>query len=382
MDHIYCGDALTVLRTLPAESVHCVMTSPPYWRLRDYGVAGQYGLEEQVDCLGWATGQPCGECFICRLVAVFGEVKRVLRRDGVVWLNMGDSYVSRSTSKHGRGKNCGGVAENPPRVKPPRGLQHKDLVGQPWRLALALQADGWILRSDVIWNKPNPMPSSAEDRPTVSHEHVFLLVRSGRYFWNYEAMQEPVAAVSHGARVQSPRSVSFDRPVAEPVRPGQTASQHRPGRQKVPSGWDTTRGAHGTIHREGRSSKIRSVRPGIDVRGGGQGNGEMQYPADTRNRRTVWTIPVSPFREAHYATFPPALVEPCLKAGCPLGGIVLDPFFGAGTTGLVARRLGRAFVGVELNPDNCRMAQRRIERDSGLFGPVEIVWTGGEAVVA
>ena len=354
---IHHGDALAVLRTLPAESVHCVVTSPPYWRLRDYGVAGQYGLEDQVDCLGWATRQPCGQCFVCRLVAVFAEVRRVLRADGTAWVNMGDSYAASALSVHARGR-AGGPA-NPARCAPPQGLKPKDLVGQPWRLALALQAGGWFLRSDIIWHKPNPMPSSVKDRPTVAHEYLFLLAKSPRYYWDASAMQEPTAALADGARPQSPYSVSFARPVAEPSRPGQSASQHRPSRQKVPGGWDTKPGAHGSVHCEGRSAP--QYADGV---------------SDTRNRRSVWTIPTHPFPEAHYATFPPALVEPCLKAGCPAGGIVLDPFFGAGTTGLVARRLGRGFVGIELNPDNCRMAKRRIERDTGLLGPVEIVAHG------
>lgn len=361
---IHHGDALAVLRTLPAESVHCVITSPPYWRLRDYGVAGQYGLEDRVDCLGWATRQPCGQCFVCRLVAVFAEARRVLRADGTAWVNMGDSYCGNPPGNdrpdHSGGTMLGtrgiqGSSRRAARLKGSRpdfcGLKPKDLVGQPWRLALALQADGWFLRSDIIWHKPNPMPSSVKDRPTAAHEYLFLLAKSPRYYWDASAMQEPTAALADGARPQSPYSVSFARPVAEPSRPGQSASQHRPGRQKVP-------GAHGSVHREGRSAP--QYADGV---------------SDTRNRRSVWAIPTHPFPEAHYATFPPALVEPCLKAGCPVGGIVLDPFFGAGTTGLVARRLGRGFVGIELNPDNCRMAKRRIERETGLLGPVEIVET-------
>lgn len=356
---IHHGDALAVLRTLPAESVHCVVTSPPYWRLRDYGVAGQYGLEDRVDCLGWATRQPCGQCFVCRLVAVFAEVRRVLRADGTAWVNIGDSYsVGTNDAKSHRRDRI----QTAPRYLSAPDLPPKNLVGQPWRLALALQADGWFLRSDIIWHKPNPMPSSVKDRPTVAHEYLFLLAKSPRYYWDASAMQEPTAALADGARPQSPYSVSFARPVAEPSRPGQSASQHRPGRQKVPGGWDTKPGAHGSVHREGRSAP--QYAEGV---------------SDTRNRRSVWTIPTHPFPEAHYATFPPALVEPCLKAGCPVGGIVLDPFFGAGTTGLVARHLGRGFVGIELNPDNCRMAKRRIERDTGLLGPVEIVEHGAAA---
>jgi len=345
--HIYQGDALAVLRTLPAESVHCVVTSPPYWGLRDYGVAGQYGLEERVDCLGWATGRPCGSCFICRLVAVFREVRRVLRADGTCWVNMGDSYAASSTSNHARGKNT--RAENPPRVRPSGCLKPKDLVGQPWRLALALQADGWFLRSDIIWHKPNPMPSNVKDRPTVAHEYLFLFSRSPKYFWDHDSMQEDAAASSLSRWSQDVES--------------QKGSTRQPGKTNGPM-----KAVGGP-----RATKRRTIRPGIDSRGGGQGGGEMQYPVYTRNRRSVWTIATNSIPQAHFATMPPALVEPCLKAGCPHGGMVLDPFFGSGTTGLVARRLGREFVGIELNPKDCRMARKRIEKDTGLLGPVGIV---------
>jgi DNA modification methylase len=374
---IYHGDALAILRTLPAESVHCCVTSPPYWGLRDYGVSGQLGLEDRVDCLGWATGQPCGVCFMCHMVAVFREVRRVLRTDGTAWINMGDSYCGNPPGNdrpdHSGPNLLGtrgiqGSSRRAARVKRKKnafgGLKPKDLVGQPWRLALALQADGWFLRSDIIWHKPNPMPSSVQDRPTTSHEYLFLLSKSPRYYFDHESMQEPASGEAEAPRN---RWDTKDYRV-----PGQKPQKRMSRAQPVPAGWDVGPGIHDKkigYYRE----KSRTPRPDIDTRGGGQGDGLIKYPVNTHNRRSVWTIPAARFSEAHFATFPPALVDPCVKAGCPAGGTVLDPFFGAGTTGLVARRLGRQFVGIELNPDYCRMAARRIERETGLFGPVEIV---------
>jgi len=345
---IYQGDVLEVLHTLPDESVHCVVTSPPYWGLRDYEVDGQIGLETRVDCLGWATGEPCGVCFICRMTAVFDEVRRVLRTDGTAWVNMGDSYAASATSNHGRGKNT--RAENPRRVRPSGTLKPKDLVGQPWRLALALQASGWWLRSEIIWHKPTCMPESIKDRPTKAHETIFLLAKSQAYYYDADAIREPVTGGAH------PRGCGVNRKA-----------------QKVPGGWDTAPGTHGTIHRGGRSEPEYRPRQNPSFSSAVNGLVEM------RNKRTVWTIPAARFPEAHFATFPPALVEPCIKAGCTHGGVVLDPFCGSGTTGLVARRLGRQFVGIELSPKYCRMAAARIERETGLFGPVEIITPQKEA---
>ena len=345
---IHRGDVRDVLKRLPDESVHCVVTSPPYWGLRDYGVDGQIGLEDSP------------EAFVAAMVEVFREVRRVLRKDGTCWINLGDSYAASSLSHHGRGK--AGGPENPRRVKA-QGLKAKDLVGIPWRVALALQDDGWWLRSDVVWSKPNPMPESVTDRPARAHEYVFLLTRSPRYFYDAEAVRES----SQSKTRQSERSLSFNREVAEPDRPGQTYSQHRKGRQPWPQGWATS-GKH-DARSHNKKSKRRTVRP-CDTRGGGQGTGEMTYPAHGRNLRTVWEIATHPFPEAHFATFPPALVEPCIKAGCPSGGVVLDPFMGAGTVGLVATKLGRRYVGIELNPEYAAMAERRIQREAGLLACV------------
>lgn len=299
------ADVMEGLRQLPDESVHCVVTSPPYWGLRDYGVDGQIGLE--------ATP----EMFVARMVDVFGEVRRVLRKDGTCWVNLGDSYCS--TDKWGgggpnTGKQTVAADGDVPswavraRKQPIPGIKPKDLVGIPWRVAFALQADGWYLRSDIIWSKPNPMPESVTDRPTKSHEYVFLLTKAERYHYDADAIKEP--------GVMPPRAKEG--------------------------------GA-------GESAVDRKLR-GFDNCMGSDGS---------RNKRTVWTVATQPFSEAHFATFPPELPEVCIKAGCPVGGTVLDPFSGAGTTAMVADRLQRNAIGIELNPTYAEMSQRRIDGDRG-----------------
>jgi len=306
------GDAMGVLKTLDIESVQCVVTSPPYWGLRDYGHDGQLGLEK------------APEEYVKRMVAIFREVRRVLRIDGTCWVNMGDCYATGA----GRVGACpgGGAQGNEwkgPTTQPNRmpifGLKPKDLVGMPWRLAFALQADGWWLRSDIIWHKPNPMPESVTDRPTKAHEYVFLLTKSARYYYDADAVRE-----EHTMRPQA-------RPKGHKRR--------RPDLLMPEHTWSRT---------------IREA-PGID------GN-----PLG-RNLRTVWTIPTAPFKDAHFATFPPRLVEPCIKAGTRQDDLVLDPFCGAGTTGVVARRLLRRFIGIELVPSYCEMARRRIYEDAPLL---------------
>lgn len=301
------GDALAVMRELPAESVQCCVTSPPYWGLRDYGVAGQLGLE----------GTP--EEYVAALVAVFREVRRVLHDGGTLWLNLGDSYTSggRGGGMDGdRGekqRSNQGALLGPKRAPP--GLKDKDLVGIPWRVAFALQADGWWLRSDIIWAKPNPMPESVTDRPTKAHEYLFLLSKSARYYYDADAIREP----------------SLPVPVSAINRPDWTA-------------------------REKDGIARESFR--MDRR---------EYHPLGRNSRSVWTIATSPYPEAHFATFPPELPRRCILAGSKEGDTVLDPFAGAGTTGLVANRLGRAFIGIELNPKYVELARARLEADAPLF---------------
>lgn len=289
---ILTGCCQSHLAALADESVHTCVTSPPYWGLRDYGHAAQLGLE------------PTPDEFVRNLVAVFREVKRVLRDDGTLWLNLGDSYANGGcgTRDEKRWPKQSRNDHMPAHAKKQTGVKTKDLIGVPWRVAFALQEDGWFLRSDIIWHKTNPMPESVCDRPTKAHEYLFLLSKFERYFYDSNAIREP--------RVQ--RSI-----VSLP----------------------TTNRTHTLLG---------------------------------RNKRTVWTMPTQPFSQAHFATFPPKLIEPCILAGCPAGGTVLDPFFGAGTTGLVADRLGRHCVGIELNPEYVAIAEERLRRDAGMFADVVV----------
>lgn len=402
------GDALDVLRALPAESVHCVVTSPPYWGLRDYGVDGQLGLEAHPDCLGWATGEKCGACYVCRMVGVFAKVWRVLRADGTLWLNVGDSYAATTRGSGGSGltrlTNVGCVMDDKRKSSIPSGLKPKDLIGVPWRLALALQAAGWYLRSDIVWAKGvsfcptysgSCMPESVTDRPTKGHEYLFLLAKSTRYFYDAEAVREAHVSV------------------------------YPPGNRKP--------------YDAGRPDGL-TLRPNRDI-----GN-----PAG-RNPRSVWAINPQPFPGAHFATMPEALVEPCILAGTsahgacaecgapwarviergealeaqrracgsdasggyngqstkgheaagvqdasavkarilagmaerrtarwgpsctcltnrePVPATVLDPFTGSGTVGVVALRHGRRFIGSELNPAYVEMAKARVGGVAPLF---------------
>lgn len=376
---LHHGDVIDCLRQLEPESVQCVVTSPPYWNLRDYGIEGQLGLEQTI------------EQFVEKMVAVFREVRRVLRKDGTVWLNIGDSYASGSGRSdegfnerwHGKqylSKKQGDADRTRP-ARPKSDLKHKDLCLIPFRLALALQADGWWVRSDIIWAKPNPMPESVTDRPTTAHEHVFLLAKSANYYYDADAVREPF---NYPERTYNPDT-----------------SNHKTAALKE-QGNRCTSGLH-----DGRSQ---------------YGN-----PAVGRNLRTVWTIPTKAYSEAHFATFPEKLVEPCVLAGTsergacakcgspwnrvverrpmvirkgPKSGsygsrttdglsgtmispastrtldwtptcscqcdtvrpcVVLDPFHGSGTTGLVALRLGRHYIGIDLSEDYLDMSLRRLD---------------------
>jgi DNA modification methylase len=316
---IHVGDCLTSLRAMPDQSVQTCVTSPPYFGLRDYGVDGQIGLEATPDA------------FVARLVEVFREVRRVLRDDGTLWLNLGDSYAAARGGTHqpaetlagGRGgKTDDGErvnrdrhdGYNPTRNAPAIGLKHKDLIGIPWRVAFALQADGWYLRQDIIWHKPNPMPESVTDRCTKAHEYLFLLSKSPRYYFDADAIKE----------------ASVD------------PESHKGMRQ--------------------RSADKREGDPFFATKVGNSAAGKT-YP--TRNRRSVWTVTTKPFKGAHFATFPPDLIEPCVLAGCPVGGVVLDPFGGSGTTAGVALKNGRKAVLCELNPEYAAMMPARIAAIAG-----------------
>jgi len=316
------GDCLETLKAMPDSSIHCCVTSPPYYGLRDYGMSGQIGLE------------PTHEEYVNRMVAVFREVRRVLRDDGTCWVNLGDSYVGSAmsgASSYGKllGELALGAGEYAGKYSTLVGTHHKEkqgdlrksikskdallkpknLLGIPWRVAFALQADGWYLRQDIIWSKPNPVPESVRDRCTKSHEYIFLLTKSARYFYDYEAVKET--------------SVS-----------------------KKPSG-------HKTSKYVGTGNPKYATKEGLLKVAG------VVY--EKRNRRSVWTVATRPYSGAHFAVFPPQLIEPCILAGCPVGGTVLDPFAGSGTTGAVAITHDRQFIGIELNPEYLELARKRIE---------------------
>lgn len=365
---ILVGNSLDRLRELPDESVHCIVTSPPYYGLRDYGVSGQIGLE------------PSPQEFIDVLVEVFREARRVLHKDGTCWVNMGDSYASNAGGYSATGsrgstsdarislKTMSAVVQNRSRV-PASGLKQKDLMGIPWWLAFALRADGWWLRQEIIWHKPNPMPESIKDRCTKSHEHIFLLTKSERYFFDGEAIAEEVAE-STIARLGQP---SLENQEGSDRVPGKTngkmkAVPPRFGGNKYGNSDDQKhRTKSGRAYSFKRSTATEGMpgapdqhRPDRD---------DIEY-VGKRNKRSVWTVATSSFKEAHFATFPPALIEPCIKAGCPRGGVVLDPFLGAGTTGLVADRLQRDCIGIELNPEYAELARKRIQAESPLLAEI------------
>jgi DNA modification methylase len=326
---ILTGDCRQRLAELPDQSVHCCVTSPPYFGLRDYGHAGQMGLE------------PTPDEFVAGMVEVFREVRRILRDDGVLFLNIGDSYAGGSFAQDGIRCALPGTDKNKATRHGKRGavdgIKPKDLIGIPWLLAFALRADGWYLRQDIIWSKPNPMPESVRDRCTKAHEYLFLLSKGPRYFYDAEAIVEP-ATGWNGSR--------FDI--------GKTSTHQLERSQR----W------------EARKASGEPVRQGL-AGAGAVGASDVGGGLETRNKRSVWEVATQPFSEAHFATFPPALIEPCVLAGCPKGGTVLDPFGGAGTTGLVADRLGRDAILIELNPEYAAIAERRLTADAGMFAEVK-----------
>lgn len=348
---IYVGDALECLKKLPDNSVDCCITSPPYWGLRDYGVGGQLGLEKTP------------EEHIAALVKVFREVHRVLKPEGTLWVNYGDTYASNVNGRAAAEVvNDNRTFRDKPFSTVVGKLKPKDLVGLPWLLAFALRDKvGFYLRSDIIWHKPNCMPESVKDRPVKAHEYMFLFSKSPRYFYNYNAILEPVAANDNG-NIQHPNALRFDRCVNEPVRPGHNDCQHRLSRGKGNN--KSFRGGGAYVHNQSFQNGLKDV--------GGQTVGNRENLSGMRNRRTVWTIASRGFAEAHFATYPPELVRPCLLAGCPAGGVVLDPFGGAGTTALEAERQQKNAILIELNPEYADMARRRIVQDGGMFCNVDV----------
>ena len=297
---IICGDALEELKKMPNESVDCVVTSPPYWALRDYGIAGQLGLE------------PTFQEYIEKLCDIFDEVKRVLKKDGTCWVNVGDTYFNSPTGKHDNFKGRISAKTFTAQMSHGRNidfskisLKTKSLCQIPSRFAIEMTNRGWILRNEIIWYKPNCMPSPVKDRFTVDFEKVFFFVKSKKY--KFEMQKEPLKSKFHG------------------------------------KDWET-RKAEGEPMRQGLGKRATTF--------GGSPDG--------RNKRCVWEINTKPLKEAHFATFPEALIEPMIKAGCPISGLVLDPFFGAGTTGLVAKKQGKNYIGIELNPEYIKIANQRL----------------------
>lgn len=372
---VVCGDALTVLKTMPDAVIQACITSPPYWGLRDYGTASWKGGDSKCDHqppdeagqtnkptsgqrqhAGRFTGPNCYKCgavridqqiglestpeeYTAKMVKVFREVRRVLKDDGTLWLNLGDSYCGSWGNYGGQNRGQGTQREIvkgssapsaqgdylPPTARAP-GLKPKDLVGIPWMVAFALRADGWYLRSDIIWSKPNPMPESVTDRPTRAHEYLFLMSKSGRYFYDAAAIKEP----------------------AKYIDTGNGTTIYKDARSYGGKHSDKQRG-HGRRHAgfNDRWDKIT----------------KEEQRACGANKRSVWEIATRPFPEAHFATFPEKLIEPCILAGSPKGGIVLDPFFGSGTVGKRAKELSRKWCGIELNPAYVKIAEDRLRQE-------------------
>ncbi|KWK75866.1 DNA methyltransferase [Burkholderia ubonensis] len=340
IDHCHFGDCRELMRVMIADGVkvQTIVTSPPYWGLRSYLPDNHPDKRREI-------GQESSLAeWLAVMVDVFDLCRELLADDGTAWVNMGDTYASAGGASGDRPPIAGTmVFRDTNRVGTvPIGLKPKDLMGQPWRLAFALQEAGWWLRQDLIWHKPNPMPESVRDRCTKAHEYLFLLTKSERYYFDSDAMREPRSSDEDAATFRGACYVG-----------GETDNTHLGQRKvignrrvKVPGGWDTREGAHGSFHHGGR--------------------GEAECRVDTgdgrRMRRSVWTIATQPFAAAHFATFPEALVEPCVLAGSRPGDVVFDPFFGSGTTGQVSQRLGRHFVGFELNPDYECLQRNRLRQ--------------------
>lgn len=339
LEPLFVGDCVSSMRQLDAGSVHTCVTSPPYFGLRDYGHDGQIGLE------------PTPDEFVAALVAVFREVRRVLRDDGTLWLNLGDSYANDGKwggSSGGKHASALHGATSIGRGKVTTGLKPKDLIGIPWRVAFALQADGWYLRQDIIWHKPNPMPESVTDRCTKAHEYVFLLSKGPRYYFDHEAIKEPASGTD--ARSQQVRAKALA------LEAGLTDAHFAAIRA-----CGVTDSGKARVTQDGTGKNDVEVQALADEAKLALGGYYREFlMAETKNKRSVWTVTTKPFKGAHFATFPPDLIEPCILAGAPMGGVVLDPFMGAGTTALVAERHDRQWIGCELNPEYADMALDRI----------------------
>ena len=325
------GNSLEVLKSLPDNSIDCCVTSPPYYALRDYGCDGQIGLEETP------------EKYIERLCEVFSEVRRVLTPEGTLWLNIGDSYNGNKVGNTEVVKNKKVSESNDFHKKLWGGAKPKDLIGIPWMLAFALRSQGWYLRQDIIWHKPNPMPESVTDRCTKSHEYIFLMSKSQKYYFDYEAIQEPCADQSRTNYACGNRTNGINKDRNDNDF-GERSKNWKPRTKNCQYDGQKPNSFH--LSRE---------------------NGEPDKEYYVRNKRDVWSVNVKPCSEAHFATYPFELIKPCILAGCPENGIVLDPFMGSGTTAIVARSLNRNYLGVELNPEYIKIAHKRLEKHLGMF---------------
>lgn len=401
LDTILQGDALAVLKTLPEGSVNCCVTSPPYFGLRDYGTGtwegGSAGCDHKHPPFGGPLEsstlvgthhregfgpdgqyrQRCGKCgarrvdaqlgleatpdeYVERMVEIFREVRRVLRSDATLWLNLGDSYSGSGVNDGTVSPGLSKAAKRGHPVRRPGAtarwncpLKPKDMVGIPWRVAFALQADGWWLRRDLIWHKPNPMPESVTDRPTSAHEYLFILAKSQRYYYDGDAIAEPLQSGASDLRKMAeslPRIGGKHKELDDPLN--KASGLTNVGRKRAVGGRIRSGNLQRDIPLNGNRRGIRDNHIGRGV--------PWEDVTGTRNARSVWTIATTPFSGAHFATFPEALVEPCIMAGCPAGGVVLDPFMGSGTVAAVAMRLDRHFLGIDLNADYIRMAEHRL----------------------
>ena len=339
---VLVGDAVSRLAELPDGSVRTCVTSPPYWGLRDYGNDGQLGLE--------ATPQE----FVENLCKVFDEVWRVLAEDGTLWVNLGDSYFPHGGSRGNKtpaGDTLRGrdnEYQPAPKLSPgDANLKQKDLVGVPWRFAFAMQDRGWYLRQDIIWAKPNPMPESVTDRCTKAHEYIFLLTKNPRYYFDNEAIREPLAVSSVSRLAQDVES--------------------QVGSVRANGGAKTNGNMKAVGPRFGGNKYGDSDDPKHATK-----SGNVYEPSGKRNKRSVWNVSTRSYKEAHFAVYPPELITPCILAGSAEGDIVLDPFSGSGTTGEVALTHGRNYVGVELNPEYAALSEKRITNAIGMLGEVRV----------
>lgn len=357
LNKIHTGHVIDYLRSLPENSVNCIVTSPPYYGLRDYGMEAQIGLEETP------------EEFINVLTEVFIECLRVLKNDGTLWLNIGDSYwggkgasgtqspeKADERNKEGlsltsKAQQLGGKGYTRPTDKKHDYIKPKDLIGIPWMLAFSLRSAGWYLRQDIIWHKPNPMPESVTDRCTKSHEYIFLLSKSASYYYDSDSIKQPLADSTINRVTQDLANQNGSDRV-----PGKTNGNMKAVVKGVTFGG-----------KKGREYNPLPDDPNFR-NGSEQWGREYTISEDGKaNKRSVWTVTTKPFKEAHFATFPEDLIVDCIKAGCPENGIVLDPFMGAGTTALVARKLNRNFIGCELNPAYVKIANKRLKDQLGMF---------------